>query len=400
MSEISLDQLNALLPRISDAAFDPTQWNDVLEDIRVSVDLGVASILAHYLDSSDNDVGSDWSYTTWNNPDELKPYVDHYYLLDPMVPITGRMPDGRCVLVQEMLPERNWVESEFYQDFQSLCGMVDFASVKMNGAGNSFYEFPIADSGRGGLVAHKVKAINYLAPHLAAAIETNNALGMKSISTAYGVGGVIEQLDKPSFALDSNGKIIEANQPALGMLTQGDIFIDRLGLLQLNHPKYRQQFAKQVASLSRHALYGAQTPVIRKPEEKATIKFSTKNNVSYSIQLSTLPQAITHIPLPFGSSWPAVIVIVDRKVSDNSDHVSLFAQQHRLTPAETDILQHLIHGNNLRETADQLQRTYNTVRTQLKSVFSKTHSRSQSQLLNEFYKTSPDSRMTTPDETG
>lgn len=386
MSNISLEQLNALLPRITDAGFDPSQWNDVLEEIRLSVDLGVVSIVGHYFNRSDTDIGSDWSYTTWNNPDELKPYVDHYFRLDPIVPIIDQLPDGRCIRIQEMMPEDKWIESEFYQDFQSLCGMIDFASVKMNGVKNSFYELPIADSGRGGLDTHKVKAINYLAPHIAMAIETNNSLGMKSISTAYGIEGVVEQLGKPSFVLDCNGRIIEANQPALTMLKQGNLFSDRLGYLQLNHPEYSIRFQQQIAKLSRHLLHGAQSTLFRKPQEKSTLSFRTKESMSYSIQISTLPLAITRNPLPKGAGWPAVIVVVDQKQPTNEDYVDLFSQKHLLTPAETEILRQLTQGRGLREAGDQLQRTYNTVRTQLKSIFAKTLTNSQSQLLNAFYK--------------
>lgn len=386
MSNLSLDQLNALLPRITDAGFDPQLWNAVLEDIRSTVDLGVASIVAHYFDTSDNDVGSDWSYTTWDNPDELKPYVDHYYRLDPIVPVLDRMPDGRCIRVQEMMTEREWVESEFYQDFQSLCGMVDFASVKMNGAGKSFYEVPIADVGSGGLSQQKVQAINYLAPHIAVAIETNNAIGMRSISTAYGVGGVVEQIQKPSFVLDFHGRVIETNQPALELLREGRVLRDPLGILEVCDATLHAEFKQQVLSLSRHIIHGGQTAIFRKPQEKSTLQLRTEDGDQYRIQLSTLPEAIVRIPLPSGSTWPAIVIIVEKIAKRSGDFIHEFAMRHGLTPAETALMEQLVKGYALREAGDNLRRSYNTVRSQLKSMFLKAHVTSQSQLLNSFYR--------------
>jgi len=387
MTEVSLEELNALIPAITDAGFDPGKWDGVLESIRKTVDLGVVSIVAHYFNGQGNDAGADWSYTTWDNPSELEPYVDYFFQHDPMLPITHLLPDGDCVRVQEMLTERDWIESEFFQDFQSKCGMVDFASVKMNGAGKNFFELPIADTGRGGLSEHKVRAINFLAPHLATAIEMNTALGMKFINTAYGPGGVVEQLKKPCFVLDGTRKIIEANQSGLALLQQQQsLFRDSLGVLRLADPRANSSFTKQLGQLANYALFGGQTSTRRKQEKKSTINATDLSGRVYLIQLSTLPQSITRTPLPSGNGWPAIIVIVEPLPDTPDNSVEHCALTHSLTPAETRLLETLVEGCSLREASELLERTYNTVRSQLKNIFLKTNTNSQSQLISIVHK--------------
>lgn len=57
------------------------------------------------------------------------------------------------------------------------------------------------------------------------------------------------------------------------------------------------------------------------------------------------------------------------------------AVRYRLTGAEVQLLRELLHGRSLAETAARLSRARNTVRNQLQSIFVKTGTHRQGQLV-------------------
>ena len=63
------------------------------------------------------------------------------------------------------------------------------------------------------------------------------------------------------------------------------------------------------------------------------------------------------------------------------DLSTLLTEVYRLTPAEAELVQLLVQGQTLEEAAGSRNVTLHTVRSQLKQIFAKTHTRRQSELL-------------------
>ena len=382
MGSISLESIEALIPAVRQAAFDPERWNDVLEDIRRTIDLGVLSIVAHHsVDAPEQ--SSDWNFTTWNDPDTLEPYVDHYYKVDPTVDLIEELPTGIAMPVQQLIPEREWVESEFYRDFQSVSGMVDFAFLKLGGGDGTLYEFPAGDIGRGGVATTKLKAMELLAPHVMEAIETNTALGMAKIDASYGPEGALEQLGTPSFVLDADLEIVAVNNPGTILLLNRDLLLDRLGRLALANGVEDRGFQKRIVAVRQRAIRGASTRFHERRSFRTVMDVFAPDGAEYRITFSTLPPALRRQPLPGGGGMPAILILVDRKGDAPLEAAVRYAERHRLSPAERDVLVLLAEGIALPEAAERLGRSYHTVRAQLRSVFDKTGIRSQRALISE-----------------
>lgn len=62
-------------------------------------------------------------------------------------------------------------------------------------------------------------------------------------------------------------------------------------------------------------------------------------------------------------------------------HRQVLRQRFGLSPQEADIAIQLGEGRSLREIADRAERSYQTVRTQLKSIFLKTRTSRQIELV-------------------
>ncbi len=354
--------------------------------MREVIDIGVMSIVCHHV-ANGTGIGSDWSYTSWDDAASLIPYTEYYYKVDPMVPLLDKLPNGCCIRVQEMMDENDWIESKFYQGFQSASGMMDWASIKMHGADGSFYEFPVGDCGRGGLSQHKVDALNLLAPIIIESIETNNNFAMQSIKQSYGLEGVADQLGKTCFILDTEGKILEANSSGTALLRSGALFTDSFRTLSLRNKTDNAKFRRIVNEVVRHSITGGYTSLTRRAPMSFMMNVRDGWFSEYQLQLATLPAALSNLPLPTGLSRPCLVVTATNQNGKKTERVSAFAELHKLTKAETELVEILNKGRPLKDSAVLLNRTYNTVRSQLKDIFSKTRTRSQSQLMRAIYET-------------
>jgi len=90
-----------------------------------------------------------------------------------------------------------------------------------------------------------------------------------------------------------------------------------------------------------------------------------------------------------GKDVPVVAIFIsdpDRKPILESQ---VFAQLFGLTPAEARLAQILASGDSLREASEQLGVAESTVRSQLKTIFTKTNTTRQSQLVRLMLLTPP-----------
>ena len=68
-----------------------------------------------------------------------------------------------------------------------------------------------------------------------------------------------------------------------------------------------------------------------------------------------------------------------------SKEIIAFGEKYSLTKTEIKILSSLINGNSLRMIADELDRSYGTIRWHVQNILAKCQVKNQKNLLNEFY---------------
>lgn len=100
--------------------------------------------------------------------------------------------------------------------------------------------------------------------------------------------------------------------------------------------------------------------------------------VSDGSELSCL---ITLLPAVDADSGRAVLVVLRGLAPPPDQRVNEFAEQHKLSPRETEVLRHLVEGLDTVHLAERLGISPHTVRDHLKNIFHKTASKSRSELL-------------------
>jgi DNA-binding CsgD family transcriptional regulator len=81
------------------------------------------------------------------------------------------------------------------------------------------------------------------------------------------------------------------------------------------------------------------------------------------------------------SAAEAVLLVDDPHENAKPAQADLYSRAFRLTPAEARLAVHLANGTSLTEVSDMLGVTYNTVRAQLRSIFDKTDTHRQAELV-------------------
>ncbi len=179
------------------------------------------------------------------------------------------------------------------------------------------------------------------------------------------LASVLDQLPMSLLIVDASGRILESNLQARNLLAQACGITQQGGLLTTAEPKAREQLGRLIRQLARKAPGSPDADAILIPtasDERLVaylspvISSSDGERSNVAIFLSPMKSQ----PLPVSAT---------------------FASLYSLTSSERDICSLLARGLDLKEIADHRSSSQHTVRSQIKSVFSKTGVSRQTELV-------------------
>lgn len=364
------EKLSALILRIYDAALDDAQWALLIRD------------LTHLFNAEDSilfgspDIGNDRMLvlSPMINADTNAPaaYESHFWKHD--IWKAGAAQYGfahrGAIFHGDQFIERN-----AFQNTEIYC---DFFKPMMNGTGVvltavieeatqeqpmplilSFYKSLYAES----FTQQDEQLIRKLIPHFQRSLAIRRRLleeqQMRQLRELA--------LDKSKNAivlLDVTGQVLFVNQQAERLLRHGSLSI-RNG--RLNSPIPSEHRALMTA------LRNAQEGI------GGTLQFGGHNQIIRMAMISPIPSARGEI---LGVSTRIMMIIYDTDRTNPGGNLEVFAQLYRLTAAETRILKNLLLQQSTAEIAQALHISIHTLRTHLKSLFAKTNTKNQRDLVN------------------
>lgn len=372
MDRISLDpnDIGAVIGRIYESAVDPQALADVLACIATRFNAHSALFFTPKLAPPEGGL----SYIHNLDTSAFDEYVAHYIDVDIWWHTARAIEvDGETGIVvgEELVDRRSFERSEFYNDYltkvdtyhviasdtriQTHAGAIDL-SVAFHGSPRH----------KGFGDAHK-DLLAALLPHLrrAVCLATELAGPMHGATLA---ADTLEALASGAVVLAANGRVLHANTVAESMLAEEHGIVVRGGCLRANFPK---DDAELQTCLQRAAgLAGT-------PEGSATVVRSIRTGAISIVSVLPIPNHRAVLALN-----PARILVTIRDPSrEPTPRWTLFARHYQLTPAELRICQALARGISVKEYCESESITENTARTHLKSVFSKTDARRQTDLV-------------------
>lgn len=360
------------LDLLYDAAYDPAAWVPAFQ--RLGDILGSNSVWLSEHNVYENTGGSLEDPNVWVDPDYMQRYLNHYWSCNPLALTDdpGRFLREWKLLIHtdmDFFPRDELVKTEFYNDFLRPQRVGDIMVMRLARMGESIAVLNLSRDERRGHYDHA--EMEWARAHHADIIRAYHL--SKKIGAdrkrRRDVDALLDLSPNGFFLLDANGIIRHSNRAGEKLLGEAGTFSVAHGKLRAVQPSVSRQLEALIAI--------AASPDSEKRRGGSMAIPSPKSALPLSV-LVTPVGANTFAPIQTGLS---VCVCVTDLTADMQLPRGPLDKVFGLTEAEIRVVQALFAGASLQEIAARFGVSHNTVRVQLASVFDKTHTNRQADLI-------------------
>jgi DNA-binding CsgD family transcriptional regulator len=364
------DTLLGLIATLYDAPGTTAGWRVFLESLRTAVDGSAASLLCEDLQSQH----CTFAATTFTDPEPMRLYDEHWGSADPWAhsPNSGRLSERSVIVGDELIAHRDMRRTAYYEDFarrydivRALVGVLERNALALSVVSISRSER------RGPFSEREVALVEPLVPHIARALQLHRQL-LIATGAADHLASAIDELSRATLLLDSRGRVIFMNRAAEQLIDARDGLCVDNGELRAaraaDTTRLRALLAEAAATSMGQGIGAGGTLALGRPTGRRP--------------LMALVAPLTRRPDFFSNSEPpaAVVIVTDPERVTVPDVETLRALLG-LTSAEAALTRLLAQGVALNEAAVHLGLRIETVRTRLKTIFEKTDTHRQADLV-------------------
>jgi len=365
----------ALVDEVYDAATNVGRWETVLSDIMEMFE-GTSIHLAHYdiqtqrLNFSFHKGYEQVGTEIWDRYQELLP-------ADPRLHMFERLP-GKPQSCYLDIGHQAVLDSDMYKEVLCKAGVEYTLGVTLDGFDDTTTFFAVMRDKNGQPFREaECELLGDFIPHFKRAMKIHKRFAMLDLSNRTALQA-LDSLSKGIVLLGEGGLVKHANANARSLASQNDGF-------HINGPKDAEllrfndlmtqsvvvEAANNAISYARNAqiLPGKSVPVPRPSGE-----------IPYSALISTLWGNHIHYELGALDDPVAVLFITDPSLPVEAP-AELLQRLFGLTNREADLLECLVAGQKIKTAAQNLGIAENTARSHFKTIFSKTGTSSQTELI-------------------
>ena len=357
--------LSHILGAIYDAALEEKGWVFCLELVRKVLRANYASLIVRT--ETVDDIGLIVSAgNDQPNIDPGNPYI-------AMSPLAGIQPD-QLFTMSDMMTEKEWRSSTYYRDYCAPQDVFHVMAADVATLNGGVYGLRITrPQTQPDFSGADRDFCRLLLPHIKRALNLHLSIHEdRKVSTLY--SHAMAQLMVGVVVLDQDGLVIECNPAAKTVLEAKD------GLAVVGK-QLEASYAddnRRLQTLVREALVTSHTGKVALNEAMSVSRPSGR------LGWGLIVQRIASTQWTEGKQRPSVAVFVRDTEGRVDPPVRLAQQLFQLTPAETALAIQLANGLSLEEAAEMLNIKRNTARAHLRSIFSKTGVRRQTELVRIF----------------
>jgi len=364
--------MDRLLPLLYSCPGDAKRWSEFVE--RLTREVGAVQGLFVHHDRRDKNTDLSFGYNL--DPAWAQAYADYYQYLNPYLALPQSCgPDAGPVALLSGLIEDSVVEaSEFFADYVVPQGVTVRNAIRVIANETEHRSTAIAlhrsQANCAADMGSALELCTYLLPHLRAAIELHDRLSSLEAHVAL-LERSLDRLPFGSIILTPGLRIKTVNARAEDILARNDGLSLSKGYLRAMVPaetKAMHHWMHKAAGLH--------------PGDCACIG----GHLRISRRERAVPYEAFIFPLfeqDSLSSRPdrgVAFLVTDSEQGSDSPLV-LLRQRYGLSPAEERVALLLMEGWDVKEIAESLQVSRETVRSQLKAIFRKTGTRRQGELI-------------------
>ena len=353
------ERLVAVCNNLGDAVVDPTLWPQIMDDICAAAGATGAALLQTDIRTPDiprtasvDHCFKHYFASGWQTRDTRA---------ERSVPLLMR---GQAVVTdQDIVTPEEMRRLDFYNECALPFGLPWFAGIGL-WAGPALWAMVVQRTAQQGpFEPREVRILASLSPRLTETATLSKAVGQAALS---GISNALQLVDRPALALDRLGFVLDTNAAAQ-QIFDDEFFVRnrRLAVRDQQASSALEALADQLRTTSDTAPLAATPIVVRRVAKQ--------------------PLVICVLPVAGPARTPFLGAGVLLVISDLHDRpqpqASVLAETFGLTPAELRLASLLAMGVSVERAADRLGLSQATVRNQLKSVFAKTATHRQSELV-------------------
>lgn len=361
MRKASNRAFSELLLHLYQCVQQPVEWQPLLRNIATV--MGTDSASLRWVENNDLTLKRSYSYGLHQE------YCTDVVRIDPFLSPLISHCQGRALRSQQLFSDEEYEQTEHYEAyFQPQDRFYAMGTVLSSGPEYNNYIGLHRSRRNGHFTRAEAEFMNAFTPHMQQALALQNRMSQ--------VQQTIQYLERALGSLTTGVWLLNES---LGVEWMNGVGYD---VLHRNHQGFGQ-------TLGRTFYVGSPTG----PVTRALQQFLTGETERSSVWL-TLPESdaallvfapdqadLNQINCESDSGQrQAVAVLLDTQRPTIADHQTL-ALQYRLSVAESKLAQMLLLGCDLSESADKLCISPHTARTHLKSIFEKTGSHRQAELI-------------------
>lgn len=228
----------------------------------------------------------------------------------------------------------------------------------------------IRDDVQGRVGVAQKRVLDFVAPHIDRAIRLSRRFAAVASEAILG-HAVLDSLDEPLACVLQDARLHRSNRAFDDVLRSVRIFSGKQGVLRIPEPSAHAQFLRAIRECCHIAEGGAGGD----PNVQFTIRVDQPTGLP--VFLTTVP--LTNVRLKSWADRPCALVRVHEPVREIAPEILMKALD--LSPAEARLVSALCSGGTLASAAEKVGISLNTAKSQLGSVFSKSGTARQSELM-------------------
>ena len=373
-----LEAYDELVGLVYEGALEEQPWRSALPALRAALDAQVVSLILRPPSPDDQgfilncvrpdpeDCGDDADLA---DPDdwEASAYREEFFALDPFIDL----PLHKVVALEDLLPDRELVQSDYYQHYLEPIGLFRILGVDTAEPGGMLARLRVSRrKSEKRFLARERKLLTRLTPHLQRAIEIYAKLNRTS-SERDVYAGAVEQLSVATLILDEQGRLLTANAVGKALLEQDNGLSLRDERLHIDGRDINKELQDSLRTIIRAQQQGEAAIVralrIPRPAGQSDL----------GLVVRPVPSAQRHE----GQASPAAAVFISDPDLQESTSAQTLRELFELTPAEARLATLLARGSSLAEVSAAQNISQHTARAQLKSIFAKTGVSRQAELV-------------------
>lgn len=365
---LDLSEFSDIVGHIYDCTLAPDRWPEAIGRMAAAVGARAGMIALH---DFDNNRGG--RFFDHGIPEEqVRRYYAHYAQINPLGPVVQRRAIGQVDTLATLFHDDTWERSSFNREWIRAQGLRDLLGMLVLRSGRrGAWLVAARDEAVEDFGPAEVGVFRLLSPHICRVLHISDVLDLRTIASDQ-LAETLDALTTAVFLVDAEGRVVHRNEAAERLAANGAILRVGSGRLVPPHGPSRRALTEAIGRAVRGELELPQTPY------SVPLGDATAEDRMLATVLPLRHRRAGGAFRPFAA---AAAVFVQDAAAARAMPGQALAALYGLTPAELRFLGTLAGAGSVVKAAAALGVSEATGRTHMSSIFAKTGTARQAELI-------------------